>query len=99
MEYFVRLPKMFVQLENRGYIAASIRRSHHVSLLLDNGGQSLSPIAIVGSTPHSHDRLIEHKLVSLHSQLMSSCDKVDSIMVCEYFRDISAKEEARAARG
>jgi hypothetical protein len=39
MEYFVRLPKMFVQLENRGHIAASIRRSHHVSLLLDNGNK------------------------------------------------------------
>lgn len=52
-----------------------------------------SPIAIVWCTPYCHYFVVEHKLVSLHGELMGSSDEVDSIMMRKDFGDICTKEK------
>jgi len=57
-----------------------------------------SPVAIIGSTPNCDNCLIKHELESIHGKLMCSGDEVDGIVVCETFRDVSAKQKPGTAR-
>ena len=51
------------------------------------------PVAIIRRTPNGNDRFVKHELVTLHRELVCSCDEVDGIVVCECFGDICSEEE------
>jgi len=63
----------------------------------DEWCQRNSPITIIRGTPDSHNCLIEHELISFHSELMSSRNEINRIVVSECFRDVSTEQEASTA--
>ncbi len=54
------------------------------------------PVAIVGSTPHSDDRMVEHQFVALHCELMCSSNEVNGIVMRERFGDVRPEKKARS---
>lgn len=62
----------------------------------DEGG---APVTIIGCTPDSDNRSIEHHFVTFHGQLMCSGNQIYGIVVDELFRDIGAKEVSGTPRG
>jgi hypothetical protein len=57
-------------------------------------GEGNSPITIIRGTPDSHNSLIEHELIPFHSELMSSRNEVNRVVVSECFCDVSTEQEA-----
>ena len=58
-----------------------------------------APITIVWSAPYRHDKLIKHKLVTLHSELVRPRNQINIICTSELLDDISTKEEPSSSRG
>lgn len=77
VEYFVFLSEVFVELEDGGYVSATV--------------------TIIWSAPNGDDGFVEHEFVAFHCELVSACDEVDVVVVCEGFGDVGAEEEACAA--
>lgn len=49
------------------------------------------PITIIRSTPHGHDRFVEHQLIPFHSQLVSTGYQVYCVVMCKVFGYICTK--------
>lgn len=56
------------------------------------------PIAIVGSTPHCNNEVVEHVLVALHCELVCPGKKLDVVITCKRPNSISTKEETSSSR-
>lgn len=56
------------------------------------------PVAIVGRRPDGDQLGVEHELVALHDQLVSSCDKLHLVGLVEIGADVAAKQVTSTPR-
>lgn len=69
----------------------------HVTMGPLDGTSRNSPVTIIWRAPNGDNRAVEHQLVTLHRELMRTCDEVERVIVHEGLGDVAAKEEPRTA--
>lgn len=95
LKHFIFLAQVFIKFKDGGHITTPVNCE---SQWWNRIERRSSPVAIIGSTPNCDNCLIKHELESIHGKLMCSGDEVDGIVVCETFRDVSAKQKPGTAR-
>eukprot|EP00754_Rhynchopus_humris_P030098 Rhum_TRINITY_DN15258_c13_g1::Rhum_TRINITY_DN15258_c13_g1_i1::g.148201::m.148201 len=64
----------------------------------EDGCNVATPVAVVGGGPHGHKGVVEHRLVSLHHQLVRPCNQLNLVRRVELLHHVASEEVTCSTR-